>query len=132
MSEVIDFLTLRDALEASCDEKTAYLGVQQFQRTNPLLGSCYPISRVLQTYYPKLEIVKGIVWTGKSEETHFWNVLHTGSTFYHIDLSWQQFPYGSKVKKWEILDRHILGDSEATVARCELLRHRVAKFLANK
>lgn len=80
---------LREALEASWDRQTAYGGIEH--TGNPALGQCYPTTRVVQHYYTATEIIKGTVWTGQSDETHFWNGLRTGDDWYHIDLSWQQF-----------------------------------------
>jgi hypothetical protein len=119
-------LRLREALEASWDGQTAYEASEQVG--NPALGQCYPTSRVVQHYYPATEILKGKVWTGKSEEIHFWNGLPVGDKWYHIDLSWQQFPTGSVVKEFVVLDRQHLGDSEAAIQRCALLLKRVEGY----
>jgi hypothetical protein len=120
-------LQLREALEASWSKETAYLAVKK--KGNPALGQCYPTSRVVQHYFPDTEIIKGVVWNGKEIETHFWNGLKANGILYHIDLSWQQFPAGSVVKSFRILDRNTLGDSEATVKRCKLLLEKVANYL---
>lgn len=120
-------IRLREALAASWDRKTAYLEAEQ--AGNPALGQCYPTCRVVQHYYPATEVIKGIVWTGTSEEIHFWNGLPVGNDWYHIDLSWQQFPVGSIVREFTVLDRQNLGDSEATLRRCELLLKRVENHL---
>lgn len=125
-----DLLQLREALETSWDEKTSYLAVKE--KGNPALGQCYPTSRVVQHFFPETEIVKGKVWNGKEIETHFWNILKVKDDLYHIDLTWQQFPYGSKVRKYTILDRNELDDSEPTVKRCELLLERVNAHLDNE
>jgi hypothetical protein len=119
-------LRLREALEASWDRQTAYRAVEQ--AGNPALGQCYPTSRVVQHYYPATEIIKGTVWTGESEEIHFWNGLPVGDEWYHIDLSWQQFPTGSVVQEFVVLDRQDLGDGEATIQRCALLLQRVEDY----
>jgi hypothetical protein len=119
-------LRLREALEASWDGQTSYGAVEQAD--NPALGQCYPTSRVVQRYYPATEIIKGKVWTGRSEEIHFWNGLPIGDAWYHIDLSWQQFPAGSVVREFVVLDRRDLSDSEATVQRCALLLERVESY----
>lgn len=123
----IDLPHLREALEASWDEKTSYLAVKK--AGNPALGQCYPTSRVVQHFFPDTEIVKGKVWNGKEIETHFWNILKVKDDLYHIDLMWQQFPQGSKVREYTILDRNQLGDSEPTIKRCELLFERVNRYL---
>ena len=125
---VVDILKIREALEASWDEDTSYLAVKK--RGNPALGQCYPTSRVVQHFFPETEIIKGKVWNGKEIETHFWNGLAVSGELYHIDLSWQQFPTGSSVRTFEILDRNLLDDSESTLKRCELLLERVSKYLA--
>lgn len=122
-----NLLQIREALEASWDEKTSYLAVKQ--KGNPALGQCYPTSRVVQHYFREMEIIKGTVWNGKTNEVHFWNGLQVDGSLYHIDLSWQQFPNGSAVRSFEILDRKSLHDSDATVKRCELLLDRVEKYL---
>ncbi len=126
----IDLPRLREALEDSWDEKTSYLAVKE--KGNPALGQCYPTSRVVQHFFPETEIAKGKVWNGKEIETHFWNVLKVNDYFYHIDLTWQQFPQGSKVREYTILDRNQLGDSEPTIKRCELLLERVTNYLQNQ
>ncbi|MYN28603.1 YunG family protein [Duganella levis] len=120
-------LRLRDALVASWDRQTAYLGVEEIG--NPALGQCYPTSRIVQHYYPETEIIKGKVWTGKSLEVHFWNGLRIGDDWYHIDLSWQQFPAGSIVQEFAVIGRQELNDSEATRLRCALLLKRVDDYL---
>ena len=122
-------LRLREALEASWDTQTAYLAAEK--TGNPALGQCYPTSRVVQHYYPATEILKGKVWTGESEEIHFWNALPLGDQWYHIDLSWQQFPAGSVVREFVVLDRQNLGDTEPTIQRCALLLKRVEDHLHN-
>jgi hypothetical protein len=121
-------LRLREALEASWDRQTAYQAVEQ--AGNPAHGQCYATSRIVQHYYPATEIIKGTVWTGQSEETHFWNGLPVGDLWYHIDLSWQQFPAGSVVRAFKVLDRENLGDGEVTIQRCRLLLQRVEGCLA--
>ena len=123
-------LRLRSALEASWDRQTAYGAVEQ--AGNPALGQCYPTSRIVQHFYPSTEIVKGKVWTGSSEEIHFWNCLCVGNELYHIDLSWQQFPAGSVVTEFVILDREDLGDGETSVQRCALLLERVQRHMSEK
>lgn len=70
--------------------------------------------------------------THDGDERHFWNGLPVGGAWYHIDLSWQQFPAGSVVGEYEVLDRNNLGDSEATVARCALLLRRVEDCLRDR
>lgn len=120
-------LRLREALEASWDGRTSYKSA--VKPGNPALGQCYPTSRVVQHYYPQTEIIKGMVWTGESDETHFWNGLPVGEDWYHIDLSWQQFPPGSMIREFAVLDRENLGDTEATLQRCALLLSRVEDYL---
>ncbi len=120
-------LRLREALNASWDKRTAYLEVAQMG--NPALGQCYPTSRTVQHYYPETEIIKGTVWTGQTSELHFWNGLHVGGDWYHIDLTWQQFPAGSIVKEFAVIKREDLNDSVATVGRCNLLLKRVEDYL---
>lgn len=75
----MDMVKLREALEASWDEKTSYLNV--VERGNPALGQCYPSSRIVQIFFPDVEIVEGQVWTGISNEKHFWNVLKLVSRY---------------------------------------------------
>ena len=99
---------------------------------NPAYGNCYPTSRVVQYFFPETEILKGKVWTGKKEEIHFWNLLVVNGNQYHIDLSWQQFPHGSVIKEYKILDRNKLGDGEETIKRIELLLSRVRQHLSQK
>lgn len=120
-------LRLRDALAASWDRQTAYLGVAEIG--NPARGQCYPTSWTVQHYYPETEIIKGKVWTGKSLEVHFWNGLRVGDDWYHIDLSWQQFPAGSIVREFAVLERQELNDSDATRLRCALLLKQVDDYL---
>ncbi|HUB93890.1 MAG TPA: hypothetical protein VMB52_05295 [Verrucomicrobiae bacterium] len=127
MGKTVSMLQLRQALEASWDSKTAYLGASR--DGNPALGSCYPTSRVVQYYFPKTEIVEGKIQTNAREEKHFWNILVEDGFEYHIDLSWQQFPSGSYVMSWKIRDRKTLGDGEATIRRVSLLLERVRQFL---
>lgn len=119
---------LAQALEASWDGLTAYRGVTL--PNNPAYGQCYPTSRVVQYFYPETEIVCGEVCTGAGIERHFWNVIGSGAAVEWIDLSWQQFPAGSTIADYRILDRRSLGDSPATIDRCNLLLRRVLAHLA--
>lgn len=114
---------LRSALEASWGPDTAYLGV--YQPGNPALGQCYPTSRVVQWFFPALEIASGQVSIGSSVEAHFWNIDPTQDPARHVDLTWQQFPAGAEVESFAILKRDAPNDSPPTVARCELLLARV-------
>jgi len=118
---------LARALEASWDEQTAYQGV--VLAGNPAYGQCYPTSHVLQWFYPEYEILRGEVLTPVGAETHFWNAHVSDLNADWIDLSWSQFPPGSRITSFEVLDRASLGDSPATQARCELLRDRVLDHL---
>ncbi len=120
-------LRLREALTASWDKRTAYLEVEQIG--NPALGQCYSTSRTVQHYYPETEIIKGKVWTGRTLEVHFWNGLRIDGDWYHIDLSWQQFPAGSIIREFIVIERQELNDSEATMQRCALLLKRVDDYL---
>jgi hypothetical protein len=119
---------LRDAIEASWDSRTSYLGVTC--PGNPALGQCYPTARVVQWFFPELDIVSGEVQTPSSVECHFWNVRPGADALTHVDLSWDQFPAGSTVRNFELLDRTALGDSRPTLARCRLLLERVLVRLA--
>jgi len=127
-SRRIELARLAKAIEASWDHLTAYQGATQ--PNNPAYGQCYPTSRVVQWFYPEVEIACGDVWTGSSTERHFWNIRGSGDDAEWIDLSWTQFPPGSIVQKYEVLDRNSLGDSRATVERCALLLRRVLAHLA--
>jgi len=119
---------LKLALEASWDRRTAYLGA--FQPGNPALGQCYPTSRVVQHFFPHLEIASGEVDTGASVEWHFWNIDPARNPPEHVDLNWGQFAPGSRVTHFKILDRHALDDSPLTIGRCRLLLERVLAQLA--
>lgn len=124
----VDLARLAAALEASWDERTAYRGVTR--PGNPAFGQCYPTARVVQYFYPETEIARGDVWTADGTECHFWNVRGTGVEAERIDLSWQQFPAGSVVERYELLDRRHFGDSPPTLERCALLLRRVLVCLA--
>jgi hypothetical protein len=124
----VDLGRLRAALEASWDRSTAYLGAAQ--DGNPALGQCYPTARVVQQFVPASEIADGEVWTGAHVEHHFWNVIDVDGVLEHIDFTWQQFPAGTTVRSFRVRDRHTLGDSQPTLDRIELLRTRVAAYLA--
>lgn len=114
---------------ASWSPDTAYLGV--CEPGNPALGQCYPTARVVQWFFPNLEIARGTVNTGLSLEAHFWNIDPTLKPAACVDLSWQQFPATATVERYEILQRDALVDSLATVARCERLLRRVLRHLAH-
>jgi hypothetical protein len=124
----VDLGRLAAAVETSWDHRTAYQGVTR--PGNPAFGQCYPTSRVVQYFYPDTEIACGDVWTGSGTECHFWNVRGSGDETEWIDLSWRQFPAGSVVRRFKLLDRRLLGDSPPTVERCALLLRRVLAHLA--
>jgi hypothetical protein len=79
----------------------------------------------MQWFFPHLEIVSGQVDTGFGLEDHFWNMAAASDPAEHIDLTWRQFPQGSTVTRFTILDRHALNDSPSTLVRCKLLLGRV-------
>ena len=120
-------LRIREALEASWDVNTAYKAVER--PGNPALGQCYPTARVVQHYFPESEIIKGKIWTSECEEIHFWNAIPLGGEWIHVDLSWKQFPPGSIIREFVELDRSSLGDTDATLQRCDLLLKRVRNYL---
>jgi hypothetical protein len=121
---------LAAAIEASWDHRTAYRGVTR--PGNRAFGQCYPTARVVQFFYPETEIACGDVWTGAGTECHFWNVRGAGAQAEWIDLSWQQFPAGSVVRQFKLLDRGQLGDSPPTIERCALLLRRVLARLGSR
>lgn len=123
----ITMIKLREALEASWGVDTAYL--QAGEEGNPALGNCYPTSRVVQYYFPKMEIVEGQVQTDRGMEKHFWNMLIVDGNEYHIDLTWQQFHHGSTIKEYKVRDRETLGDSGRTIERVNTLLNRVKNYL---
>ena len=119
---------IREALERSWSAETAYEAA--FRLGVPALGQCYPTARVLQVFFPGLDIVEGTVWTGTQVEKHFWNLLTVDGLNYHLDLTWQQFPPGSEVRDWRVRPRADLDDGPATVARVDLLLRLVQGHLA--
>jgi hypothetical protein len=124
----IDLLRLRAALEVSWDSETSYDRV--VEPGVPALGQCYPTARVVQHFFPETEIAEGEVWTGWELEKHFWNVLHHEGTPFHIDLTWQQFPFGSTVRNYALRDRSSLEDSPQTRTRVAILLRRVEAALS--
>lgn len=122
-----DMVQLREALEKSWQPDTAYLKVAE--KGNPALGQCYPTSRIVQFFFPEMEIVEGEVWTGKDIEKHFWNITIVGGKEYHFDFTWRQFPAGSSVRSYKVRNRETLGDDEETLRRIELLLGRVNNCL---
>jgi hypothetical protein len=121
---------IHEALEASWHEKTSYQ--MALRKGNPAFGQCYPTSRIIQFFFPEVEIVEGEVWTGESIEKHFWNLLLTDGVERHIDLTWQQFPDGSEVRNWRVRERESLGDSQETIERVSLLFERVNRYISLK
>ncbi|HEY7809364.1 MAG TPA: hypothetical protein VIA98_03180 [Allosphingosinicella sp.] len=119
---------LEQALTASWDARTAHLGA--CADGNPALGQCYPTARVVQWFFPRFEIASGEVDTGAGLEWHFWNVDPASDPPEVMDLTWRQFPEGSKVTRLALLDRAALGDSVPTLMRCQLLLDRVLLHLA--
>lgn len=124
----IEVSTLVRALEASWDHLTAFRG--DTREGNPAFGQCYPTSRVVQWFYPEYEIAKGEVWTGSTLEEHYWNVRRAHGENEFLDLSWQQFPTGSTIRSFSLLDRDALGDSVRAKDRCALLLGRVLFYLS--
>ena len=114
---------LKEAIETSWRPDTAYGGVERVG--NPALGQCYATARVVQHFFPELDVARGEVCTGSTIETHYWNVRSADDGWEHLDLSWSQFPAGSTMTRFEVLDRSVYNDSAATVLRCKLLLNRV-------
>ena len=125
--ENIDMIQLRRAMEASWDSATSYLNVVEVG--NPALGQCYPTSRVLQMFFPNLEIVEGEVRLGEQIDKHFWNAIEIEGELYHIDFTWQQFKPGSYVHSFKIRDKKTLNEGKQTIERCELLKTRVMAYM---
>lgn len=118
---------LAAALRTSWDAATAYRGV--FDPSNPAGGQCYPTSRVVQWLYPGFDVVCGEVWTGATLERHFWNLREGDGGGEKIDLSWEQFPAGSRIQRFERLQTAAADDSRGTQDRCALLLTRVLRCL---
>jgi hypothetical protein len=83
------------------------------------------------TLLSKMAILEGVVCNGENEDVHFWNAVEFDLGWYHIDLTWQQFPAGSRVREFFFLDRKNIVDSNLTKRRCALLLNRVEKYLSN-
>ena len=81
------------------------------------------------TYYPATEIVKGIVGARGSDEVHFWNGLLVGDDWYHLDLSWQQFPAGSVITEFRSWTAIIWGQRRYRSTMRSLLLRRVQEHL---
>jgi hypothetical protein len=124
---IVDLLRLREAIEVCWDNHTSYMGVAQ--PGNPAYGQCYPTSFVVQHYFPNTEILEGVVLAGSTEHTHFWNGLYVGDTWYHIDLTWQQFPV---VKRFTAFDRESSANAKIKSRRFALLLMRVEEILSLK
>lgn len=63
------------------------------------------------------------------EALHFWNGFQHVEGWHHIDLTWQQFPTGSIVRDYAVLDRLAQPDNQATSHRCALLLERVKSHI---
>jgi hypothetical protein len=126
---LISLPRLRSALESSWSPFTAYR--EAYEPGNPALGQCYPTARVVQWFFPRFDIVAGEVDTGSNVEAHFWNMDQALESAERIDLTWQQFPAGSRILKSRVLDRRSLGDSPPTVLRCRALLQRVLAQLSS-
>lgn len=129
-SVIYTMLQVRQAIEASWGADTAYKNISE--PDNPSKGNCYASSRVLQYFFPELDIAKGIVWTGQASEKHYWNVLMNNGQYYHIDLTWQQFPHGSIVEEYVICNRRSFADNTATKQRVAILLERTQAYLYDK
>lgn len=126
----VSFTALREALEASWSSDTAHLYAEE--EGNPSLGQCYVTAKILQEYFPEFEIVEGIVETPNGKEKHFWNRIKSSAGVIDIDLTWQQFPVGSKVVKCWLRNRQTLNDGEETQRRLSVLRERVKSYLGSQ
>lgn len=89
---------LRRKLEKAWDKKTSYN--KSYDGTNPADGQCLVTALVVQAYLGG-EIVKGAVKVKgfKKPIQHYWNVMNNVD----FDLTWSQFPPGSKVVEYERL-----------------------------
>jgi len=121
---------LASALRASWDAQTAYQG--RFNPENPAAGQCYPTARVVQWFYPDLEVVHGEVRTGTALERHFWNAPMGSGGAERVDLSWEQFPPGATIARFDFLRTGASADSQGTHARCLLLLRRVTRHLGQQ
>lgn len=124
----LNLIDLREAIEASWNKETAYRNIKE--NGNPSFGQCLPTSFVVQHFFPELQIVCGKVLNDTKIEEHYWNGLKLNNEIYHIDLTWQQFPFGSKVLKFEIFDCNSLDKNSSAFRRCHLLLDRVTQYLS--
>lgn len=122
----LNLTTLRHAIEASWSEETAYHNVLEVG--NPSFGQCLPTSFVINHFFPEIQMVCGKVLIDNKIEEHYWNALMMNDNFYHIDLTWQQFPIGSKVLEFEIFDFNSLAKNSSAYKRSHLLLNRVNKY----
>ena len=123
----INFIRLREAIEASWAQDTAFQRV--YEDGNPAQGNCYVTSRVVQHFFPEMEVVQGKVQSAEKLVGHFWNVLIKDGIEYHIDLTWKQFPQESIVTEYKFRDRHAFSDDQEAINRIEILLERVKKHL---
>lgn len=123
-----NLIEIRQAIEASWSEETAYHNVTK--AGNPSFGQCLPTSFVIHHFFPEIQIVRGKVLNGNKTEEHYWNGIKVNDELYHIDLTWQQFPIGTKVLEFEIFDTSSLTENSSAFKRCQLLLRRVNQYLS--
>lgn len=109
-------LLIREAIEQSWCAGTSYSG--KYDLSNPSAGQCAVTAMIVQDYFDgilKSGFVK-VPGIGKPVR-HYWNQI----AGMDIDLTWSQFPLGSRVTKVKVVPRSQLKRSDSTNVRYNLL-----------
>jgi len=118
-------LELRDLLEQAWCAETAYDSFT-YEGRDPAWGQCY-VTAVFLYHHLDGEIKRG--WVSSPEMRpcrHYWNQIDG----LDIDLTWRQFPAGSRLTDIERVDKKCLLASVDARARYDLLVKNVANLRA--
>lgn len=117
-------IRLREALEHSWSQDTTYCE-GAYSRRNPSCGQCLVTALVLQHYFGG-DII-GASFTEPSGHTgsHYWLKLNGVD----VDLTWQQFPIGTKLSNFRKSSRALNLKHKNVNLRYNILLPRVEEYL---
>lgn len=105
-----------DVIRAAWSRETSYWP-ETWTSGNPAHGQCAITALVVQDHFG------GDIWRGwVGTDTHYWNHID-GRT---VDLTLEQFPAGSEVRRDVPVHRDVILRNEDTRRRYELLSERIA------
>lgn len=123
----MSLIELRELLEACWDKDTTYC-VEDYDYHDASWGQCAVTALVVQDYFGG-DLRKGEAFRGNYSTRHYWNLLPFGQD---TDLTWRQFPIGTRLRKVQSANRKQLLKNKWMVERYEKLKNKVEHLIKIK